>query len=80
MWIDIHTSIKPYIEAIDDVDAAARYIGNYLNNQSYRVEKYIMSAGRVFKGWIAWSKWFKRHYGVYTDQMPRCISRAGAFA
>jgi hypothetical protein len=69
MWIDIHRSIKPYIEAVDDVNGAARYIGNYLNMQSYRVKKYIMSAGWVFKGWIAWSKWFRRNYGVYPDQM-----------
>jgi hypothetical protein len=69
MWVDVHRSIKPYIEAIDDVDGAARYIGNYLNMQSYRVSKYIMSAGWVFKGWISWSKWFKRNYGVYPDQM-----------
>ena len=69
MWIDIHRSIKPYIEAVDDVGAAARYIGNYLNSQSYHVKKYIMSAGWVFKGWIAWSKWFKKHYGVYPEQM-----------
>jgi hypothetical protein len=69
MWIDVHRSIKPYIEAVDDVDAAARYIGNYLNTQSYHVRKYIMSAGWVFPGWVSWSKWFKRHYGVYPDQM-----------
>ena len=69
MWIDVHRSIKPYIEAVDDVAAAARYIGNYLNMQSYRVRKYIMSAGWVFKGWISWSKWFKKNYGVYPDQM-----------
>jgi len=53
---------------VGDVDAAARYIGSYLNMQSYRVRKYIMSAGWVFKGWVSWSKWFKRHYGVYPDQ------------
>jgi hypothetical protein len=69
IWIDVHRSIKPYIEAVDDVGAAARYIGNYLNNQSYRMKKSIMSAGWVFKGWIAWSRWFKKHYGVYPDQM-----------
>ena len=69
MWIDIHRSIKPYIEAVDDVGAAARYIGNYLNSQSYHVKKYIMSAGWVFKGWIAWSKWFKKNYAVYPDKM-----------
>jgi len=54
---------------IDDVDAAARYIGSYLNMQSYHVHKYIMSAGWVFPGWVPWSRWFKRNYGVYPDQM-----------
>jgi hypothetical protein len=54
---------------LDDVDGAARYIGNYLNTQSYRVRKYIMSAGWVFPGWVSWSKWFKRNYGVYPDKM-----------
>jgi hypothetical protein len=69
MWIDVHRSIKPYIEAVDNVDAAARYIGNYLNTQSYYVRKYIMSAGWVFPGWVSWSLWFKRNYGVYPDKM-----------
>ncbi|HUX48163.1 MAG TPA: hypothetical protein VMV76_03160 [Dehalococcoidia bacterium] len=54
---------------VDDVGAAAGYIGNYLNSQSYRMKKYIMSAGWVFPGWIAWSKWFKKNYGVYPDEM-----------
>ena len=83
-WIDIHRSIKPYIEAVDDVDGAARYMGNYLNMQSYRVRKYIMSAGWVFKGWVSWSKWFKKNYGVYPDQMYpgilaklACMSKKG---
>ena len=69
MLIDVHRSIKPYIEAVDDIGCAAGYMGKYLHIQSYHVRKYIMSAGWVFKGWIAWSKWFKRNYGVYPDQM-----------
>lgn len=69
MWVDVHRSIKPYIEAVDDVASAAGYMGKYLHMQSYHVRKYIMSAGWVFKGWISWSKWFKRNYGVYPDQM-----------
>jgi hypothetical protein len=36
---------------VDDVDGAAQYMGGYLNMQSYRVRKYIMSAGWVFPGW-----------------------------
>ena len=69
MLIDVHRSIKPYIEAVDDIAVAARYIGNYLNMQSYRVKKYIMSAGWVFPGWVSWSKRFKRKYGDYPDEM-----------
>ena len=65
MWIDVHRSIKPYIEAVDDVDAAARYIGKYLHMQSYHVRKYIMSAGWVFPGWIGFSQWFKKEFGIY---------------
>jgi len=68
MWIGVHRSIKPYIEKVDDVSGAAGYIGKYLHMQSYHVRKYIMSAGWVFPGWVSWSKWFKRHYGVYPDQ------------
>jgi hypothetical protein len=68
MWIDIHRSIKPYIEAVDDVAAAARYIGNYMNMQSYRVKKYIMSAGWVFKGSVGFSQWFKREFGDYPSR------------
>jgi len=68
MWIGVHRSIKPYIEAVDDVDGTARYIGKYIHMQSYHMRKYIMSAGWVFPGWVSWSKWFKRHYGVYPDQ------------
>jgi len=76
MWIDVHRSIKPYIEAVDDVAAAARYIGNYLNMQSYGVGKYIMSAGWVFPGWVGFSKWFKREFGEYpTREMMIELSR-----
>ena len=51
------------------VAGAALYIGNYLNMQSYRVRKYIMSAGWVFPGWVSWSRWFKSNYGDYPDKM-----------
>jgi len=57
------------LTAVDDGDGTTRYMGGYLNMQSYHVRKYIMSAGWVFPGWVSWSKWFMRHYGVYPDQM-----------
>jgi len=68
MWIGVHRSIKPYIEAVDDVAGAAGYLGKYLHMQSYHVRKYIMSAGWVFPGWVSWSRWYRRNYGVYPDQ------------
>ena len=57
------------VAAVDDVEGAARYLGNYLNMQSYRVRKYIMSAGQVFPGQVSWSKRFRRKHGVYPDEM-----------
>jgi hypothetical protein len=50
---------------VDDVAAAARYIGKYLHMQSYYVRKYIMSAGWVFSGWVGFSQWFKKEFGIY---------------
>jgi len=57
------------VAEVDDVAGAARYIGKYLHMQSYHVRKYIMSGGWVFPGWVSWSKRFKKHYGVYPDQV-----------
>jgi hypothetical protein len=65
MLIDVHRSIKPYIEAIDDVAGAAGYMGKYVHTQSYHVRKYIMSAGWVFPGWVGFSQWFKKESGDY---------------
>lgn len=69
MSIDIHTGINPCTKVVSDVGAAARYIGNYLNMQSYRMHRYIMSAGWLFKGSMSWSKWFRKYYGVYPYQV-----------
>ena len=57
------------VAEVDDVGGAAGYIGKYLYMQSYHVRKCIMHAGWVFPGWVSWSKWFKRHYGIYPDQI-----------
>jgi len=46
----------------------SRYIGKYLHRQSYYVRKYIMSAGWVFPGWIGFSQWFKKEFGVYPQR------------
>jgi hypothetical protein len=63
---------------IDDVVDAARYIGKYLHMQSCHVRKYIMSGGWVFLGWVSWSRWFKRNYGVYPDQKyPGILAKLG---
>jgi hypothetical protein len=50
---------------VDDVAAAARYVGKYLLVQSYHWCKYVTSGGWVFPGWIGFSQWFKREFGAY---------------
>jgi hypothetical protein len=78
MWVDIHRSIKPYIEAVDDIGVAARYIGNYLNTQSYRVRKYLVSGGWVFPGWIGFSQWVRKEFGAYPPrEMLSNLGRMG---
>jgi len=53
---------------VDHVAGGVRYVDSYLNTQSYHARRYTMSAGWVFPGWVSWSRWFKRNYGVYPDQ------------
>ncbi|MFC2017118.1 hypothetical protein ACFLUD_01730 [Chloroflexota bacterium] len=65
MWIDVHRSIKPYIKKVYSIGGAAGYLAKYLGKE--RSSRYIMSAGWVFPGWISWSKWYKRNYGLYPD-------------
>ena len=32
----------------------------------------------MFPGWVSWSKWLKRHYGVYPDQKyPGILAKLG---
>lgn len=50
---------------VDDVGGAAGYIGKYLHMQSHHVRKYVMRAGWVFPGWISFSQWFKKEFGIY---------------
>jgi hypothetical protein len=53
------------VAEVDDVAGAAQYVDSYLHMQSYPVRKYIMTAGWVFPGWIGFSRWFKKEFGVY---------------
>lgn len=53
------------VAEVDDVGGAAGYIGKYLYMQSYHVRKCIMRAGWVFPGWIGFSQWFKKEFGIY---------------
>ncbi len=50
---------------VDHVVGAAPYIGNHPNRQSNNVRRYIVSNGWVFHGWIGFSRWFKKEFGVY---------------
>jgi hypothetical protein len=50
---------------VDDVAGSVRYVDNYLNTQSYHVRKYIMTAGWVFPGWVGFSQWVRKKFGIY---------------
>ena len=67
MWVDVHRSIKPYIKKVKSVKGAANYLARYMHQQS--CNRYIMSAGWVFKGWVYWSKWYKKNFGKYPQQV-----------
>ena len=67
MWVDVHRSIKPYIKKVKDAKGAANYLAKYMHQQS--CNRYIMSAGWVFKGWVSWSKWYKQNFGKYPQQV-----------
>ena len=69
MWADVHRSIKPYIKVVKSVKGAANYLAKYMHKQSKN--RYVMSAGWVFPGWVSWSKWYKRNYGKYPDEVLR---------
>jgi|GEM_PF-1727559 len=67
MWIGVHRSIKPYIKKVKSVKGAANYLAKYMHQQSS--DRYIMSAGWVFPGWVSWSKWYKQNYGIYPQRV-----------
>ena len=67
MWVDVHRSIKPYIKRVKSVKGAANYLAKYMHQQSSN--RYIMSAGWVFKGWVSWSKWYKQNFGEYPQKV-----------
>lgn len=67
MWVDVHRSIKPYIKRVKSVKGAANYLAKYMHQQSSN--RYIMSAGWVFKGWVSWSRWYKQNFGEYPQRV-----------
>ncbi len=67
MWVAVHKSIKPFIRKVKSVKGAANYLAKYMHKQSSN--RYIMSAGWVFKGWVSWSKWFKKNWGKYPQEV-----------
>ena len=48
----------------------AWYLSKYLCSDDF--ERYHFSQGWVFKGWIGWSKWYKKNWGVYPPRDLIC--------
>jgi len=50
------------------------YLSKYLSGDDF--ERYHFSQGWVFSGWIGWSKWYKKNWGVYPDkELVRAIAK-----
>ncbi len=66
-WWKNYASHRSKMGKVKDVKGQAWYLSKYLSGEDF--ERYYFSKGWVFPGWIGWSKWFKKNYGVYPDQM-----------
>jgi len=45
------------------IRSQAWYLSGYLSGEGF--ERYYFSKGWVFSGWIGFSQWFKKEFGIY---------------
>jgi len=63
LWNEIHLSPVVDIRAVNKVRGGARELAKYLGKE--RLNRYWMSYAWVFRGWVTWSRKFKRALGHY---------------
>jgi hypothetical protein len=62
-WWKNYASHRSKMGKVYNVKGQAWYLSKYLSGEDF--ERCYFSKGWVFPGWIGFSKWFKKEFGVY---------------
>jgi hypothetical protein len=74
MWQDIYQSKVVDIRLVYKQRGGVRYLAKYLGKAM--CNRYWASYGWVFKGWVGWSKFFKRVVGHFPSKgLLTCLAR-----
>ena len=62
-WWKNYASHRSKMGKVYNVKGQAWYLSKYLSGEDF--ERYYFSEGWVFPGWIGFSKWFNKEFGIY---------------
>jgi len=62
-WWKNYASHRSKMGKVYKVKGQAWYLSGYLSGEGF--ERYYFSKGWVFPGWIGFSQWFKKEFGIY---------------
>jgi len=62
-WWKNYASHRSEMRKVYDVKGQVWYLSKYLSGEDF--ERYYFSKGWVFPGWIGFSQWSKKEFGVY---------------
>ena len=62
-WWKNYASHRSKMGKVYNVKGQAWYMSKYLSGEDF--ERYYFSKGWVFSGWIGFSQWFKKEFGIY---------------
>jgi len=62
-WWKNYASQRSKMGKVYNVKRQAWYLSKYLSGEDF--ERYYFSKGWVFPGWIGFSQWFKKEFGIY---------------
>lgn len=62
-WWKNYASHRSKMGMVYNVERQAWYLSGYLSGEGF--ERYHFSQGWVFSGWIGWSRWYKKNWGVW---------------
>jgi hypothetical protein len=62
-WWKNYASHRSKMGIVKNMKRQAWYLSKYLSGEDF--ERYYFSGGWVFAGWIGFSRWFKKEFGIY---------------